>query len=88
MIHIALRKIRLFHQLKQKELANKLGISRSHLSEIESGRKGFSLELLQKYAQVFQIPLSSIVAFNEWLENGEKPILSSRIKAMISFVSK
>lgn len=61
----ALRLIRTFHQVSQIDLASQLGISRSYLSEIESGRKTPSIDLLQKYSTLFKIPLSSIMFFSE-----------------------
>ncbi|MEQ9490732.1 MAG: helix-turn-helix transcriptional regulator [Alphaproteobacteria bacterium] len=67
MIHEALRLIRVFHDLKQTELADKLGISKSHLSEIEGGKKTPSLELINRYSTEFNIPISSIMFFAEEL---------------------
>jgi transcriptional regulator with XRE-family HTH domain len=51
--------------MKQVELAEKLGISNSHLSEIESGKKEPTLSLLNEYARVFKLPMSSILFFSE-----------------------
>lgn len=64
----ALRLIRVYHDLNQKELAEKLGIVKSYLSEIESGKKMLTIPLLCKYSEVFTIPVSSIVLFAEKLE--------------------
>ena len=50
MLAQALRLIRVFHDVKQNELAARLGISKSHLSEIESGRKQPRLELIERYS--------------------------------------
>jgi transcriptional regulator with XRE-family HTH domain len=69
MIHEALRLIRVFHDLKQVELAEKLGVSKSHVSEIEKGNKSPSLDLIQRYATEFKIPVSSILFFAEELPN-------------------
>jgi transcriptional regulator with XRE-family HTH domain len=57
--------LRVFHDKSQTDLAKELEISKSHLSEIEANKKAPSLELLQKYAEVFQVPLSSILFFAE-----------------------
>lgn len=65
MLGTALRCIRIFHDLKQGEAATKLGISRSYLSEIESDTKEPTLQLLQRYADVFEVPMSSILFFSE-----------------------
>lgn len=72
MLNEALKQIRKFHKLKQNQLAEKLGISTSYLSEIESNQKNVSIELLQKYAAVFSIPASSLMMFSENLETKRK----------------
>lgn len=61
----ALRLIRVFHQSSQIDLAAELGISRSYLSEIESGKKTPSIDLLHTYSKIFKLPLSSIMFFSE-----------------------
>lgn len=65
MLGSALRCIRVFHDLNQGEAAEKLGISRSYLSEIESGGKEPTLQLVQRYGEVFKLPASSILFFSE-----------------------
>lgn len=65
MLNDALKQIRVFHDMKQVELAQELNISKSYLSEIESGRKSVSMDLLQKYATVFSVPASSLLVFSE-----------------------
>lgn len=81
MLHRALRLLRTYHQLKQIELAKRLGISNSYLSEIESGEKSPGMDLLSKYAQVFNMPTSSILLFSESIEDGAKPSNKLRIAA-------
>ena len=71
MTNEALRLIRVFHDLKQAELAEMLEISRSHLSEIESGIKSPSLALIERYADVLELPLSSIMFFAEELPRAQ-----------------
>jgi transcriptional regulator with XRE-family HTH domain len=72
MLSEALRLIRVFHDLKQVEAAEKLGISKSHLSEIESGTKTPSLDVVERYSKTFGIPMSSIMFFSENLEKAGK----------------
>ena len=72
MLAEALRLMRVFHDVKQTELAARLDISKSHLSEIESGRKQPSLVLIDRYAAEFGIPRSSILFFAESLESPSK----------------
>jgi transcriptional regulator with XRE-family HTH domain len=65
MIGEALRLIRVFHNLKQTEAAEKIGISQSHVSELERGAKIPTLDVIEKYAEAFDIPASSIIYFSE-----------------------
>jgi len=68
MLNEALKKIRVFHEMKQVDLAKDLNISKSYLSEIESGRKSISMDILQKYAEIFSVPVSSLLLFSENLD--------------------
>ncbi len=68
MLNRALRLLRTYHQMTQVELAKRLGISNSYLSEIESGNKTPQLDLLEKYSQIFKMPTSSILLFSESIE--------------------
>lgn len=84
MLSEALRLIRVFHDLKQIELAEKLDLSRSYLSELEKGKKKPTMEVVEKYAEYFNIPASSILFFSEKLS--DKP--TSADKAKIAVASK
>lgn len=77
----ALRLVRSFHDMNQSELALALGISRSYLSEIESGKKVPSLELLQKYASRFDVPLSALVFFSEQVD---EPARDKRVRNVLA----
>lgn len=79
MINRALKIIRQYHKMKQTELSEKLGISKSYLSEIESGKKPVSYNLLEKYSLIFDIKTSSLVFFSESL--GQKNKLSEKFRA-------
>lgn len=68
MLNQALRLIRSYHDLSQTELCKELGISNSYLSEIESGKKQPTIDLLTKYSEYFEIPLSSILFFSESID--------------------
>src|SRR3546814_16550136 len=59
MLGEAVRLIRVYHDLKQKQVAERLDISTSYLSEIEKGHKTPSLELIQRYSDTFGLPVSS-----------------------------
>lgn len=73
MLGRALRLIRVFHDVSQGKLAQKLGISNSFLSEIETEKKTPSVELLGKYSEIFEIPMSSILLFAENMETPARP---------------
>jgi transcriptional regulator with XRE-family HTH domain len=64
----ALKLTRMFHRQTQIGLAARLCISNSYLSEIESGSKPVSLELLTKYSELFKIPVSTLLVFSERLD--------------------
>ncbi|MBN4001806.1 helix-turn-helix transcriptional regulator [Nostoc sp. LPT] len=93
MLSEALRLIRVFYDLTQKELAEKLGISKSYLSEIESGKKTPTLDLLNRYSEFFDIPASSIMFFSESLNKDIKTeklriFVSSKILAILNFIAE
>lgn len=81
MLNRALRLLRTYHQLTQLELAPRLGISNSYLSEIEKGTKTPGLDLLQRYGEVFKMPASSILLFAETLGQDTPPGKRLRIAA-------
>ncbi len=93
MLSRALRLIRVFHDLNQSQLASRLEVSRSHISEIESGKKAPSLELLDKYSEAFKIPTSSLLLFSERLQDNsfaEKTRVSvaRKIEIMLTWLSE
>lgn len=81
MVYRALRLLRTYHQLKQTELADRLGISNSYLSEIEKGVKAPSMALLDAYAKHFKMPVSSILLFSESIGEPRKPSTRVRVAA-------
>lgn len=72
MLNDALKQIREFHQIRQVDMAERLGISKSHLSGIENNNKSVSMGLLHKYAEVFNVPASSLLMFAENFEAAKK----------------
>ena len=85
MLSEALRLIRVFHDVKQNELAERLDISKSYLSEIERGKKSPSMDVIQKYASEFQMPVSSILFFSEQLDDSnQKSPEPGRVKELIA----
>ncbi|TXT24234.1 MAG: transcriptional regulator Xre family [Gallionellaceae bacterium] len=77
----ALRLLRTYHQLKQVELAGRLGIANTYLSEIETGSKTPTIEILEKYSEVFKIPVSSILLFSEIMDEPHRTSGKLRVAA-------
>ena len=91
MLYRALKLLRTSHDFKQKELAKKLEISASHLSEIESGQKTPSLVLLERYGEVFEVPVSSILFLAENIDcqpHNSQALVSLKVLALPRFVAK
>ena len=95
MLSEALRLIRVFHDVKQNELAERLGISKSYISEIEKGKKSPSMDIIQQYASEFQMPVSSILFFSEQLDttNRELPepdhlkgLIAGKVISFLQFI--
>lgn len=84
MLAEALRLVRVFHDMKQNELAERLQISKSYLSEIESGKKSPTIDLIDRYSREFAIPVSSIMFFAEELESPSTPRAVDRARGTIA----
>lgn len=67
----ALRLLRIFNGYKSAELAKKLELSQSYVSELENGKKPPTMEVLDKYAKVFEMKKSTLMLFAESLEGEE-----------------
>jgi transcriptional regulator with XRE-family HTH domain len=92
MLNEALRLIRVFHDISQKDLACRLEISAPYLSEIEKGRKQPTLDLINRYAAEFKMPPSSILFFSEHTKDGSgaatlKNAMCEKALALLSFIA-
>ena len=67
----ALRLLRIFNGYKSAELAKKLELSQSYVSELENGKKQPTMEVLDKYAKVFEMKKTTLMLFAESLEGEE-----------------
>ena len=85
MIYKALRLTREFHRMKQTELAKKLKISNSYLSEIEAGDKPVSLDILDKYSKVFDVPVSTFLLFKEQVVSPTDERRKARADRLLKF---
>jgi transcriptional regulator with XRE-family HTH domain len=68
MINEVLRLLRVFNDMKATELAKDLELSASYISELESGKKQPSMDVIQKYANRFKTTPSTILRMAEGLE--------------------
>ena len=76
-----LKHIRVFGHCTQYELATKLELNRSYISEMENGKKTPSQEVLTKYSEFADVPLSAILFFAENYE--DKPTLRKKAKYLV-----
>ena len=65
-----LRDIRLFNEVTLTDLSTDFKLSQGYLSEIELGKKEPTFEVIQKYSQKFNVPISAIMFF---VENQNEP---------------
>lgn len=83
--------IRTFHDLNQSEVAERVGVSKSYISEIENENRTPSLEVVEAYSKAFDIPMSSIMLFSEELSapskgRSMKSLISKKILKMLEFI--
>lgn len=88
MINEALRLVRLYWDLSQVELAEKLELSQSMISEIERGAKPVTIDVLERYSQHLGIRMSQLMFFAEELEgdppkNRGKLIIASKVLQLL-----
>ena len=69
MLNEALRLVRVFHDLNKTQTADRVGLSKSYITELERGDKKVTMEVLEKYADAFSMPLSSLMFFAEQAGN-------------------
>ncbi|MDJ1110492.1 helix-turn-helix transcriptional regulator [Macrococcus caseolyticus] len=85
-----LKKIRQIYSRTAKDLAKDLNISPSYLSEIENNKKDPSLDLIEKYSDIFDIKVSSIILMAEDMNDNRKISMSEKFiqKRMIKLLNK
>lgn len=64
-----LKLIRIAQEMSTKDLADKMDVSSTYISEVEANNKRPSLEMLSKYSEALGISRSTILYFDE---EGEK----------------
>lgn len=69
----ALKLVRQYHRLSLTEGAEKLRLSKSFLSELENDKKKVSMDVLYKYSEAYEIPISSVMLFTEMTQSQGLP---------------
>ncbi len=65
----ALKAFRVFNRLTQKGLAEKLNLTKSFISEMENGKKPVTMQLVDRYAECFEVPDWEILYLGKAYEN-------------------
>lgn len=60
-VGLRIKTLRLKNNIYQTELAKSIGVSQTHMSNIESGRAGLTLENLVKITNIFNCGIDEIV---------------------------
>lgn len=60
-----LKLLRIAKEMSTKELAEKMNVSSTYISEVESNNKNPSLEMLTKYSEALDVKKSTILYFDE-----------------------
>ena len=81
--------------MKQQELALQLGISNNYLSEIESGAKAHAItvDLLNRYAVIFKVPVSTLMIFSEQLDATKRSdrlrvVMAKKVMEMLDWIDQ
>ncbi len=77
-----LRDLRVSRGWKQKDVADKVGLSRPAMSNIESGKRSVTLSTLKRFCEVFNVDISY---FGIETQNFDEALdLTSRIEAIFN----
>jgi len=68
MINEALRLLRLYCGFSQAEMAKRLSVTQSMVSDVEAGRKNVTMDLLQAYSSAVDVRMSQLLFFAEEIE--------------------
>jgi len=67
-INEALRLLRLYCRYSQVEMAERVGVTQSLISDVEGGRKAVSMDLLEAYSAAVNVKMSQLLFFAEEIE--------------------
>ena len=78
----AIRVVRSAHGLSQRQFADRIDVSPSHLSLIESGKRNPSLPLLEKIAGCLAVPMHLLTLLASDVRNVDDPAHAEQIAAV------
>ena len=78
----AIRVVRSAHGLSQRKLADRIGVSPSHLSLIESGKRDPSLKLLEEISGRLAVPMHLLTLLASDVGNVDDPEHAEQIAAV------
>lgn len=67
-INEALRLLRLYCRYSQVEMAERVGVTQSLISDVEGARKAVSMDLLEAYSAAVNVKMSQLLFFAEEIE--------------------
>lgn len=67
-INEALRLLRLYCGFSQAEMAKRLSVAQSLVSQIEAGRRNVTMDLLEAYSEASGVRMSQLLFFAEEIE--------------------
>lgn len=68
MINEALKLLRLYCGFSQAEMAKRLSVAQSMVSDVEGGRKNVTMDLLEAYSAAVGVRMSQLLFFAEEIE--------------------
>lgn len=71
----AIRRVRTARNMTQKSLAEATGLSKTHISTVESGGRGISWEALQRVAYALNVNVSLLAMLTEADDSAISPYL-------------
>ena len=69
--------------MTQRELAERVGVSKAFISLVETGQRGISLDHLERLANVFDVPVSFLLVLAEQPKSGRKRRLVESLQSLI-----
>jgi transcriptional regulator with XRE-family HTH domain len=68
MINESLRLLRLYCGFSQADMAQRLAVAQSMVSDVEAGRKNVSMDLLEAYSRATGVKMSQLLFFAEAID--------------------